>query len=67
MRTTLFLVAFLLVGPALNAQAPANLKNMDLDAIDRSCKPCDDFFQFSMGKWHEQNPIPANQTVLTRL
>jgi endothelin-converting enzyme/putative endopeptidase len=66
MRTTLFLVAFLLVGPALNGQAPANLKNMDLDAIDRSCKPCDDFFQFSMGKWHEQNPIPGNQTVWSK-
>ena len=66
MRTIPLLVVFLLATPALNSQAPANLKNMDLDAIDRSCTPCDDFFQFSMGKWHEQNPIPANQTVWSK-
>jgi endothelin-converting enzyme/putative endopeptidase len=66
MRTGLLLVVVLLAGPIVSGQAPANLKNMDLEAIDRSCKPCDDFFQFSMGKWHEQNPIPANQTVWSK-
>lgn len=30
--------------------------------IDRSCKPCDDFYQYSIGQWHEKHPIPPSQT-----
>ena len=32
--------------------APANL--------DKTCKPCDDFYQFAMGGWMKNNPIPAD-------
>jgi putative endopeptidase len=31
--------------------APSNL--------DKTCKPCDDFYQFAMGGWMKNNPIPA--------
>src|ERR1700676_4540817 len=27
--------------------------------LDKTCKPCDDFFQFAMGGWMKRNPIPA--------
>ncbi len=50
----------------LLAQAPMNLANMDLAAIDYTCKPCEDFYQFSMGKWHQQNPMPADQTMWSK-
>jgi putative endopeptidase len=33
--------------------APSNL--------DKTCKPCDDFFQFAMGGWMKNNPIPPEQ------
>ena len=46
----------------LLAQAPLNLRNMDLDAIDTTCKACDDFYQYSVGKWLTDHPIPANQS-----
>ena len=28
-------------------------------ALDRQCKPCDDFWRFANGTWLDQNPIPA--------
>ncbi|HKO54376.1 MAG TPA: M13 family metallopeptidase, partial [Thermoanaerobaculia bacterium] len=30
----------------------------DLAAIDRSVGPCDDFYQFAVGKWREAHPLP---------
>src|ERR1043166_4170583 len=26
--------------------------------LDKSCKPCDDFYRFAMGGWMKSNPIP---------
>jgi putative endopeptidase len=30
----------------------------DTANLDKTCKPCDDFFQFAMGGWMKSNPIP---------
>jgi putative endopeptidase len=30
----------------------------DVAHLDRTCKPCDDFFQFAVGGWLKANPIP---------
>ncbi len=30
----------------------------DAANLDRTCKPCDDFFQFANGGWLKNNPIP---------
>jgi len=29
-----------------------------LTNLDRSCKPCDNFYEFAMGGWRKANPIP---------
>jgi putative endopeptidase len=35
-----------------------NYWGFDTANLDKSCKPCDDFFQFAMGGWMKANPIP---------
>ena len=30
----------------------------DVANLDRTCKPCDDFYQFAVGGWLKNNPIP---------
>ncbi|MFL6216459.1 MAG: M13 family metallopeptidase [Blastocatellia bacterium] len=45
------MVAFANQSSTVHGFDPANL--------DRSCKPCDDFFKFATGGWNARNPIPA--------
>jgi putative endopeptidase len=40
------------------AKADANW-GFSLSNLDKSCKPCQDFYQFAMGGWMKSNPIPA--------
>lgn len=60
MRTALlaFSLAFL-SSSAPSQTSQTQTSGVDLDGIDKTCKPCDDFFQFTNGKWLEKNPIPA--------
>jgi predicted metalloendopeptidase len=34
-----------------------------LSNLDRTCKPCDDFYQFAMGGWMKANTIPAEYST----
>src|SRR5437762_2886299 len=31
--------------------------SFDVQDLDTTCKPCDDFFQFATGGWRKRNPI----------
>jgi putative endopeptidase len=41
-------------------KAAADSSGFDVSHIDKTCKPCDDFFQFVNGNWIKNNPIPPD-------
>ena len=53
------LAALLLLATHVPAKAgDTSSWGFSLNNLDRSCKPCDDFYQFAMGGWQKANPIP---------
>src|SRR5947207_2072692 len=34
-------------------------RGFDISSLDKTCKPCQDFYQFADGGWMANNPIPA--------
>ncbi|MFY9718697.1 MAG: hypothetical protein WAK16_03550, partial [Candidatus Cybelea sp.] len=52
-----------LAAPYARVGAAAAVKSgIDLAAIDRSCKPCDDFYRFANGNWIKSTQIPADKS-----
>jgi putative endopeptidase len=60
--------AALMSGPAGLAQAPRPHQEnsaegqdhgVQLNSIDKTCKPCQDFYHYANGEWLKNNPIPA--------
>lgn len=45
---------------AVNSQSagPA-FHGVDLAILDKTCKPCEDFYHYASGEWLAKNPIPA--------
>ncbi len=54
-----------IVLPAADTPATREPKagiSMDLNAIDKSANPCQDFYQYACGNWQKSNPIPADKS-----
>src|SRR5271170_8074847 len=50
-------VAF--AGGGAKAGDDTGARGFDTANLDRTCKPCDDFYQYVNGTWLKNNPIPA--------
>lgn len=62
----IFLV-LLLCSLSIHAQELKKLPPIiDINAIDTSISPCDNFYQFACGNWIKNTKIPSNKTALFR-
>jgi putative endopeptidase len=43
--------------------APGKLEHFDLNLIDKTLDPCQDFYEYTCHKWSAANPIPKDQVV----
>ncbi len=57
-------------GPVDLGSAPTKIPvkpvAFDVNAIDKSADPCQDFFQYACGTWNKNNPIPADRAAWGR-
>ncbi len=56
---TLALIMLVCSNGSVRAAVSSMTSGIDLASLDRTCKPCADFYQFANGNWIKNNPLPA--------
>jgi len=59
------LLAICCLALAVNAQqvVPTTYQAIDLKNLDQTVKPTDNFYNFAVGNWVKNNPVPASQSA----
>jgi len=66
---TTFVLCFMVGLVSANAQSapgPASvpkLEHFDINRVDTTLDPCQDFYEYACSKWNAANPIPADQVA----
>jgi endothelin-converting enzyme/putative endopeptidase len=50
----------------VQAADPADKPGFDVGLVDKTVKPCNDFFQFACGGWLAKNPVPPEYAIWGR-
>jgi putative endopeptidase len=53
--------------PGAGQEQEPIIHGFDMANLDRTCKPCDDFYKFADGGWLASNPVPAAYPTWGRL
>src|SRR5579863_192878 len=54
-------IGILRAGQAASSSQPAGpaAHGVELAILDKTCKPCEDFYHYASGEWLAKNPVPA--------
>ena len=56
-------IAALVLSFAFAIPAAPPKSGIDVNSLDPTCKPCEDFWRYANGGWIDKNPIPARNSV----